>query len=159
MTRLMLIASLALGIGLGAATVSPAATPVRVPRDVQRTLASEYSIAVADVAPAAARLVRVRPQQAIGVAKRRFPWNLRSSKPAGWMLAQTVRAHLVRLGKPPKGKVALNTAPLQVGDLAWLVVVRNAEVPVLGPPGGSYVTTVAVLVEPNRRHAVLAVTA
>jgi hypothetical protein len=48
--------------------------------------------------------------------------------------------------------------PLQVGGLAWVVVIRNATIPILGPPGGSYCATFVVLVQTAQPRWVVGLT-
>jgi hypothetical protein len=152
---LAVIPAAVFGLSLvGSAT--PATTAGSVPRDVQQALATEYSIAVSAVS-APPGVGQIRPAQAIAAAKRRFYWGKNLTLGDGWVLPRTVSARLVRLGDKPDGKVVVDTHPLGPGSLAWLVIIRNADIPVLGPPGGNYIATMAVLVEASRPHAVVGV--
>jgi hypothetical protein len=50
----------------------------------------------------------------------------------------------------PPGRGWTTITPLQVGDLAWIVVIRDATIPITGPLGGSYQATLVVIVETTR---------
>lgn len=157
MSRLLaIISAAALSLSL-VGSARPATRAGGVPRDVQQALATEYSIAVSAVSPHAG-VGQIRPAQAIAAAKRRFYWGKNLTLGDGWVLPRIVSARLVRIGDKPEGKVVVDTSPLGPGSLAWLVIIRNADIPVLGPPGGNYITTMAVLVEASRPHAVVGVT-
>jgi hypothetical protein len=58
----------------------------------------------------------------------------------------------------PTGRGWTPITPLQVGDLAWIVVTRAATIPILGPPGGSYKATLVVIVETTRPKWVVGLT-
>jgi hypothetical protein len=83
----------------------------------------------------------------------------------GFVNGSAVGVYLVRVtGHPgpfdplPTGRGWTPITPLQVGDLAWIVVIRNATIPILGPPGGSYAATLVVIVETRRPEWVVGLT-
>jgi len=86
-------------------------------------------------------------------------------KRLGFVNGYAVGGYLVRVtGHPgpfdplPTGRGWTPITPLQVGDLAWIVVIRDATIPIRGPPGGSYKATLVVFVETTRPQWVVGLT-
>jgi hypothetical protein len=86
-------------------------------------------------------------------------------KRLGFVNGHTVGVYLVRVtGHPgpfdplPPGRGWTPITPLQVGDLAWIVVIRDATIPITGPPGGTYKATLVVIVETTRPKWVVGLT-
>jgi hypothetical protein len=134
--------------------------PVPVPADVKQGLAC-HSIGVVDASDAAPRSLAVDSRMALRIVRTHTVWTIPHPKyNHGWTLAgRRITVHLVRLTDPPSGSNGLvSTAPLHAGSLVWLVVIRNVEIPVLGPRGGSYLADVAVFVETTRPRFVVALT-
>jgi hypothetical protein len=69
-----------------------------------------------------------------------------------------VTAHAGPFDPLPPGRGWTPITPLQVGDLAWIVVIRDATIAILGPPGGSYKATLVVIVETTRPKWVVGLT-
>lgn len=131
-----------------------------VPSDVYRNLRSDWGITAASPAPGTRPLISA--VQARATAENEYGF-VGSSKPS---------THLVLLSDPDYGEAASEEAageddatfvPLFMNHLAWLVVVRNATVPVLGPPGkrtsrATYDATIAVFVDARTGEDIEAVT-
>lgn len=145
MVRLILLSVAAL-VPAVTATAS-AGCPAPLPADVQQGLAA-HSIGVVDASDVAPGALPVRARQALRVAKRNF----------GWTHGGPTTVHLVRLVDPPPGRCFTGTGTLQPGSLAWLVVIRNATIRMLGGRGASYTATLAVFVETSRPRFVVALT-
>jgi hypothetical protein len=76
-----------------------------------------------------------------------------------------IGVYLVRItGHPgpfdplPPGRGWTTITPLQVGDLAWIVVIRGATIPITGQPGGSYKATLVAIVETTHPKWVVGLT-
>ncbi len=54
--------------------------------------------------------------------------------------------------------VSADIASTLIGSLAWLVVTRNATIPMTGPRGGTYAATLAAIVQTQRPRFVVALT-
>jgi hypothetical protein len=86
-------------------------------------------------------------------------------KRLGFVNGHAVDVYLVRVtGHPgpfdplPPGRGWTPITPLQVGDLAWIVVIRDATIPVLGPPRATYKATLVVLVDTTHPKWVVGLT-
>jgi hypothetical protein len=136
-----------------AATARAAAHTTPLPSDVRDGLVAQ-SLEVGQPTGAPARLP-VSAARAKPIAKRQF----------GFVHGHGVGVYLVRItGHPspfdplPAGRGWTPIAPLQVGDLAWIVVMRDATIPRLGPPGGTYKATLVVIVETRHPKYVVGLT-
>lgn len=145
----IVIAALALVL---AGTAVGAAGAAALPSDVRDGLVGQ-SIEVGQPTGAPAQLP-VSATRAKRIVKR-----------LGFVNGHTVGVYLVRVtGHPgpfdplPAGRGWTPITPLQVGDLAWIVVIRDATIPILGPPGGSYKATLVVIVETTRPKWVVGLT-
>jgi hypothetical protein len=137
-----------------AATGRATTAPPVLPLDVKRALA-DYSIGVVDASDVPAKSLGVSRRTALRAARHRTVWG---APPAlqGWRVVPQVSVYLVRLTERPTGsKAAVKTDPLTAGDLAWLVIVRNAEIPIIGPIEVAHMlVNVAVLVQTTTPHTV-----
>jgi hypothetical protein len=135
---------------------APAGATVRVaalPADVREGLAAD-SIEVGPTTGAPARLP-ISAARAKQVVKRYFsPFR-----------GHRIGVYLVRIaGHPglfdpvPQGHSWTTIAPLRVGDLAWIVVIRNVTIPITGPAGGTVKETLAVIVETTEPRYVVGMT-
>jgi hypothetical protein len=140
-----------------AATGRATAAPPPLPPDVQHALA-DFSIGVVDARDVPAKSLPVSRRAALHAARHRTVWG---APPAllGWRVVPEVKVYLVRLTERLAGsKAAVKTDPLVAGDLAWLVIVRNAEIPLLGPPDKAHMlVNVAVLVQTTTPNTVASV--
>jgi hypothetical protein len=131
-----------------------AAAP-QLPADVQAGLAAR-SIDVEQAINVSRDSVAVTARRALRIVKRSFG-GAHGTQPA---------VHLVRIVAHPAvfdpsvpGALGwTDIGPLQVGDLAWVVVIRNATIPILGPPGGTYCATLVVLVQTAQPRWVVGLT-
>jgi hypothetical protein len=140
-----------------AAGTEPSPSPTPIPDDVRLGLA-QLSIGVSSLAGVKPSSQPVRYQQALRIAKKKVGWMIRPEM-SGWIRVHRITIHLVRLTLPPvlaERRGFVSTAPLRIGDLAWLVVLRDATIPVLGPPGGIYVAPIAVFVRTDEPKFVVA---
>jgi hypothetical protein len=136
-----------------AATVGAAVRAAALPTDVRGGLA-EDSIEVGPPTGAPARLP-VSAARAKGIVKRHFsPFH-----------GHRISVYLVRItGHPglfdplPQGRGWTSITPLQVGDLAWIVVIRGVPIPINGPPGGTVRETLVVIVETTHPKWVVGLT-
>jgi hypothetical protein len=134
---------------------SPSPTPI--PDDVRLGLA-QLSIGVSSPGEVKPSSLPVRYKQALRIARKKVGWMIRPAM-SGWVRVHRITLHLVRLTPPPvlpERRGFVSAAPLRIGDLAWLVVVRDATIPVLGPPGGTYIAPLAVLVRTDQARFVVA---
>jgi hypothetical protein len=69
---------------------------------------------------------------------------------AGWVRLGRMSANLVR--------VVHSESLLSEGQVVWLVVIRDATIPVLGPRGGTYVGSIGVFVGSDKARFLEAVT-
>jgi hypothetical protein len=116
-----------------AATTS-APWPTPVPDYVKARLV-DYSIGADDAVDVAPASLKVPLRQARQVALKHFDWALRHHD--GSSRVGRITVHLVRLSAvtTASGRVDFIGPPhLHVGDLAWLVVIRDVSIPNLGPP-------------------------
>jgi hypothetical protein len=135
---------------LAGAIVAPTAVASPVPEDVGASLAAEcYPVADASLPPSS---LPVGPRRALRVAMRNLGWAVLPYG-ARWSRVGRITVHLVQLREPPTadGRCSfMNLNPIRVGDLAWLVVIRDATIPLIGPPGRPgpkrYVAPLAVFV-------------
>jgi hypothetical protein len=141
-----------LGALVLAATALAAAGTAALPSDVRDGLVAQ-SIEVRQPTGAPAQLP-VSATRAKRIVKR-----------LGFVNGHTVGVYLVRVtGHPgpfdplPPGRGWTPITPLQVGDLAWIVVIRDATIPITGPPGGSYKATLVVIVETTHPKWVVGLT-
>ena len=121
-----------------------------------------YSIGVSDASSVDPSSVAVSYLRADRIALRKFGWVARPYAASGWVRVHRVTVHLVRVVPPPIGwpdrRGFVSTAPLKPGDLAWLVVIRDATIPILGPPGGTYIAPLAIFVRTDEPSFVVALT-
>ena len=134
------------------ATAVEAAGTVALPSDVRDGLTAQ-SVEVGQPTGAPAQLP-VSATRAKRIVKR-----------LGFVNGHAVGVYLVRVtGHPgpfdplPPGRGWTPIAPLQVGDLAWIVVIRDATIPILGPPGGTYKATLVVIVDTTHPKWVVGLT-
>ena len=134
------------------ATAVEAAGTVALPSDVRDGLTAQ-SVEVGQPTGAPAQLP-VSATRAKRIVKR-----------LGFVNGHAVGVYLVRVtGHPgpfdplPPGRGWAPIAPLQVGDLAWIVVIRDATIPILGPPGGTYRATLVVIVDTTHPKWVVGLT-
>src|SRR6266540_2664335 len=97
----------------------------------------------------------ITASKALKVAKRNFGW-ARGSRPAAYLVHIT--DHPSAFDRPSGAEGWIDIHPLQVGDLAWLVVIRHAQIPILGGHGGSYRATLVVIEETTRPRYVIGLT-
>ncbi len=145
--------------GSQAARRNPPPSPTVVPADV-RTALAQLSVGVASPVDVNPSLLAVRYKAALRIARRKVSWMIRPYR-SDWSRVHRVTVHLVRIVPPlplPDHQGYVSIAPLRIGDLAWLVVMRDATIPILGPPGGTYVAPIAVFVRTDQRKFVVAVT-
>jgi hypothetical protein len=136
----------------GTAKAAPSAAPL--PVDVHDGLATISSIETGPPTGAPAQLP-VTASSAKRIVRHHF----------GVPCRQKVGVYLVRItGHPgafdplPPGHGWTSIARLQVGDLVWIVVIRNAPIPVLAGAGGIVRETLAVIVETMRPRWVIGIT-
>jgi hypothetical protein len=154
MTRVLPVALVVLVLSPAAASARIVAAS-RLPTDVQAGLAAQ-SIGVAQTTDVSPDSLAVTAHRALGIAKRNFGW-IRGERPDAYLIR--IIDHPDVFDPPVVGASGwTDIHPLQVGDLAWLVVIRNAKVPILCPPGGSYRSTLAVLVETTQPEYALGMT-
>lgn len=134
------------------ATAVEAAGTVALPSDLRDGLTAQ-SVEVGQPTGAPAQLP-VSATRAKRIVKR-----------LGFVNGHAVGVYLVRVtGHPgpfdplPPGRGWTPIAPLQVGDLAWIVVIRDATIPILGPPGGTYRATLVVIVDTTHPKWVVGLT-
>jgi len=134
------------------ATAVEAAGTVALPSDVRDGLTAQ-SVEVGQPTGAPVQLP-VSATRAKRIVKR-----------LGFVNGHAVGVYLVRVtGHPgpfdplPPGRGWTPIAPLQVGDLAWIVVIRDATIPILGPPGGTYKATLVVIVDTTHPKWVVGLT-
>lgn len=141
MERLIALA----GVVLAVSPSAMAAGHIALPADVQAGLAA-HPIGVEQAINISPRSVAVTAQRALRIAKRDFEW-ARGTRPAVYLIR--IVTHPGVFDPPVPGASGwTDIHPLQVGDLAWVVVIRNAKIPILGPHGGgSDRATLAVLVQ------------
>lgn len=122
------------------AAARPIPSPSPVPQDVRDALAQWSSIGVADATDVAPSTLPVGPARAYRAAAKAFARDARPKTVlaigSGWSLLLThpITISLVRLTGRPQGAGWTDIDPLQVGDLVWIVVIRNVPIPNLGPP-------------------------
>lgn len=132
--------------------------PTIVPEDV-RTALAELSVGVADVPSTNVPNLPVAYKAAFRVAKSKAGWMARPYR-SDWVRVHRITIHLVRIVPPlvlPEHHGFVSLAPLRIGDLAWLVLMRDATIPILGPPGGTYIAPIAVFVRTDQPTFVVAV--
>jgi hypothetical protein len=95
--------------------------PAPLPDDVRQGLVAKR-IGVADASGVPSSSLPVSAAHAERVARRNF----------GWTRGRPLTVHLVRLTDPGSGPAHA----LRVGSIQWLVVLRNAHIPILGGPSG-----------------------
>jgi hypothetical protein len=135
-----------------AATALGAAGTAAVPSDVRDGLAAQsIEVGLPTGAPAQLPVSATRAKRIV--------------KRLGFVNGHAVGVYLVRVtGHPgpfdplPAGHGWTPITPLQVGDLAWIVVIRDATIPILGPPGGTYKATLVVIVETTHPKWVVGLT-
>jgi hypothetical protein len=140
-----------------AAGLERAPSPTRVPADV-RTALAELSVGVASPVDIDPSLLSVRYKTALRIAQKHVGRMVRPYR-SGWSRVHRIAIHLVRIVPPiplPDHHGFVSLAPLRIGDLAWLIVMRDATIPVLGPPGGTYVAPIAVFVRTDEPAFVVA---
>lgn len=144
---------------LAASHVSPPPSPV--PEDIKLALA-EQSIGVADATDVSPVSLRVSSARARRVALKNFSWTVLPYR-SGWIRMNRITTHLVRLSEIRRASGRFDFPdmhPLHAGDLAWLVVIRDATLPLLGPPGRpgprSYMAPLAVFVSTDEPRYVRA---
>src|SRR5438552_1716 len=123
--RLLMVISVALVLAPSAGAVVSAAA---LPTDVREGLA-EYSIDVGPPFDAPARLP-VSASRAKAVVRR----HLFHGRRVGVYLVR-ITGHPGLFDPRPPGHAWMTIDPLQVGDLAWIVVVRGVQIPVTSNPG------------------------
>ena len=133
--------------------------PTIVPEDV-RTALDQLSVGVAGVPSTNVPNLPVGYKAAFRVAESKAGWMVRPYR-SDWVRVHRITIHLVRIVPPlvlPDHHGFVSLAPLRIGDLAWLVVMRDATIPILGPPGGTYIAPIAVFVRTEQPTFVAAVT-
>jgi hypothetical protein len=133
--------------------------PTMVPEDV-RTALAELSVGVAGLPNTNVPSLPVGYKAAFRVAKNKAGWMVRPYR-SNWRRVDRLTIHLVRIVHPlfgePDHHAFVSISPLRIGDLAWLVVMRDATIPILGPRGGTYIASVAVFVRTDEPSFVAAV--
>lgn len=162
MRALAVIALVALSTALSASAHSSrnrsVPKPTMVPEDV-RTALAELSVGVAGLANTNTPKLPVGYKVAFRVAENKAGWMVRPYR-SDWVRVHRITVHLVRIVPPlvlPEHHGFVSLAPLRIGDLAWLIVMREATIPILGPPGGAYLAPVAVFVRTDEPSFVAAV--
>jgi hypothetical protein len=148
----MRVFMVALGALVLAATGLGATGTAALPSDVRDGLVAQ-SIEVGQPTGAPAELP-VSATRAKRIVKRLGFVNGHAS---GVYLVRVI-GHLGPFDPLPPGRGWTPITPLQVGDLAWIVVIRDATIPILGPPGGTYKATLVVIVESTRPKWVVGLT-
>ena len=146
----------AVGAVLGPAPSSAAPVPSPVPSPVPDEVALGLplvGIRVVDATDVVSGSLPVRPQRAVRVARKYFGGFARPYT-SGWVRVGRVTLHLVRV-------VQSSGSGLFAGELAWLVVIRDATIPILGgPPGRAgqlfYVAPLAVFVRTDEPRYIMA---
>ena len=133
MTHLLALCAAALALG-----------PPPLPPEVTAGL-SPYGIEVV----AAETTVPVSAHRATRIARRHVRISIRPY-PSAWVRVGRVSAHLVR--------VVHRDFALREGQIVWLVVIRDASIPVLGPRGGTYFASIGVFVASDDARFIEAVT-
>jgi hypothetical protein len=138
--------------------LASAAPMASIPAPIIDGLQSRYRITIRESAPIAS--APVSADQAIAVAQQNF----------GWTKAEGATAHFVAFTDLNSGTVSphpngvidhATVVPWFVDTPAWLVVMSNAKVPLLGGAGGAtkfYTTNLCVFVNPETSAYLKAVT-
>ncbi len=116
----------ALALVAVAAALAPAPSPV--PDEVTLGL-PRAGIEVVDASDVAPGSLPVSSRQAVQIARKGFGGFARPYT-SGWVRLGRVTVHLVRV-------VRSSSSGLFVGQVVWLVVIRDATLPIFGPPGRS----------------------
>ena len=148
----MRVFTVVIGALVLAATALGATGTAALPSDVRDGLAAQ-SIEVGQPTGAPARLP-VSATRAKQIVKR---LGFVNGHAAGVYLVR-VTAHPGPFDPLPPSHGWTPIMPLQVGDLAWIVVIRDARIPILGPPGGTYKATLVVIVETTHAKYVVGLT-
>jgi hypothetical protein len=136
---------------------APAGASVRaaaLPTDVRDGLA-HYSVDVGPPTDAPGRLP-VSAARAKAILTRYFGWEAHGHKIGTYLLRITGHPGPFEPLLPGHAWTTIN--PLQVGDLAWIGVIRNVSIPITGPPGGTVRETLVVIVETTRPKWVVGLT-
>jgi hypothetical protein len=147
-------------VGGALARTSSTPTPTVVPEDVRAALA-DLSIGVASATAVNTASLTVGYRRAFRIAEHKAGWMIRAYG-HGWTRVDRLTIHLVRIVPPlfgePDHHAFVSISPLLIGDLAWLIVMRDATIPILGPPGGTYIAPIAVFVRTDVPKFVVATT-